>query len=204
MLVSLSISAALPALQPKALATMLGRSPCPVATYRAIAAGVASVDLRSDDAEPVRRRFNAYYGVRRNGAWRAHFYDQFEAAKHGSLTGADLFADVVRSIKAQTGRVEASFVSKLVATLNPEQPIIDSVVRRWLAPLTKAPPFKGGADGVIAYYAWLTDLMAGLVLSPEALAWAEAFDAAFPVLPGESAIPVMKRLDFLIWAGADR
>ena len=198
------IAAALPKLRAKAIATLTAREPCAVATYRTIAAGVVSVDLRTDDAQPVRRRFNAYYGVRRNAAWRALFYDQFEVAKHGPLAGADLFADIVRNIETQTGRVEASFVSKLVATLNSAQPIIDSVVRRWLARLVEAPPFRGGVKKVIAYYGWLTDLMTNLELSHEARDWAKAFDAAFPASPGENAISAMKRLDFLIWAGADR
>jgi hypothetical protein len=199
-----SVAEGLPKLHRKALETLVGRSPCPVATFRAIAAGVASVDLRCADAEPVRRRFNAYYGVRRNAAWRTAFYEQFEAAKQDQGTGVDLFAAIIRKLETQTGRVEASFVSKLVATLNPEYPIIDSVVRAWVAPLTEAPPFKGGIEGANAYYRWLTNLMGELVLSREAQAWTTVFDATFPAPPGEAAIPALKKLDFLIWAGADR
>lgn len=198
------VAAALPALVPRALATLTGRSPCPVATYRAIAAGIASIDLRIDDAELVRRRFNAYYGVRRNAAWRAAFYELFEAAKQHTETGADLFADLVRGLEAKTGRVEASFISKLVATLHPEYPIIDSVVRTWLAPLTEAPPFNGGVEGAIAYYRWLATVMAELRQCREAKAWLDVFDKAFPARPGEVAISTMKKLDFLIWGGADR
>ena len=201
---SASPIAALPDLTPRALATLTGRSPCPVKTYRAIAAAIASVDLRSECAEPVRRKFNAYYGVRRNAAWREAFYARFEAAKQSPLTGVDLFADIVRGIEADTGRVEASFISKLVATLDPERPIIDSVVRRWLAPLTLAPPFHGSIDAVIIYYQGLNEIMTDLALTPQARAWSAAFDAAFPTPRGQSAIPAMKRLDFLIWAGAER
>lgn len=198
------VAASLPKLHGNAMATIVGRSPCPVATYRAIGSAMASVDLRSTDAEPVRRRFNAYYGVRRNAAWRTAFYERFEAAKHSPDTGIDLFAASVRDLAARTGRVEASFVSKLVATLDPEYPIIDSVVRQWLVPLTEAPPFKASVDSVITYYEWLTNFMAEVVVSREAQAWTKAFDETFPTRPGETAISAMKKLDFLIWAGAER
>ena len=112
-----SVAARLPKLHDKAMPTLAGRSPCPVATYRAIGSTVLSVDLRSADAEPVRRRFNAYYGVRRNAGWRAAFYEKFEAAKQSPYTGIDLFAAIVRDLATVTGRIEASFVSMLVATL---------------------------------------------------------------------------------------
>ncbi|MET3527179.1 hypothetical protein [Phenylobacterium koreense] len=200
----IAVAAALPNLHGKALATIAGRSPCPVATYRSIATGVASLDLRHEEAEPLRRRFNAYYGVRRNVAWRASFYERFEAAKNGPAGSIDLFADIVRSLSAETGRVEASFVSKLVATIDPEYPIIDSVVRKWLGSLTETPPFKGGVDVVTAYYVWLTKFMREIVRTPEAQAWSKAFEATFPLLPGEQPISQMKQIDFLIWAGADR
>jgi hypothetical protein len=199
-----SVAEGLTQLHKKALQTLSARLPCPVATYRAIAVGVAENDLLSDEAESTRRRFNAYYGVRRNAAWRAIFYERFEAAKHSTSTGVDLFADIVRGIEAQTGRVEASFASKLVATLHPEQPIIDSVIRRWLKPLTVAPPFRGEVDVVIAYYRWLGDLMAETIRTREAQAWIRAFAASFPAKEGEPSIPAMKKLDFLIWAGAER
>ncbi len=186
------------------MATLTSRSPCPVDTYRSIASEMAATDLRGEAAEPVRRRFNAYYGVRRNAMWRELFYSRFEAAKASRLQGAELFVDIVVGLQADTGRIEASFASKLVATLQPEHPIIDSVVRKWLAKHTTPPPFKGGVERVIAYYRWLDAFMVELAASREAERWSTTFEAAFPTRPGAVPIPAMKRLDFLIWAGADR
>jgi hypothetical protein len=196
--------AALPLLAPRAMATLTGRTPSPVGTYRAIVSQVGGSDLRTEDSEPLRRRFNGFYGVRRNATWRTHFYERFETAKSSPLNDGELFADILRDLEAATGRVEASFVSKLVATLHPERAIIDSVVRKWLASLAPAPRFSGGAEGVIVYYGWLNEFMVELSLSGAAQDWLEAFEAAFPTPPGQSEISAMKRLDFIIWAGAER
>jgi hypothetical protein len=199
-----SIAKALPALHRKALVTLTARAPCPVATYGLIRRSIRSADLLDEQAEPVRRRFNAYYGVRRNAAWRARFYARFQAAKASSLTSHALFAEVLTGIQADTARVEASFASKLVAILRPDSPILDSVVRGWLARHLTPPPFGAGAAAAIAYYQWLAEVMREAAASPQARDWADVFTRAFPVAAGDEAVSAMKQLDFLIWAGADR
>lgn len=198
------IAARLPELFAPALGLLEGRNPCPVATYRTIRREVAAVDLQSEPGEPARRRFNAYYGVRRNAAWRAHFYSRFERAKASTLSASALFEAVVSGLAEDTGRIEASFASKLVATLRPTGPVIDSVVRGWLAAAVEPPPFKGGVYAAVAYYRWLEEVLTALADSPEALAWATIFERAFPTAADDAAISSMKRLDFLIWAGAER
>ena len=199
-----SIAEALPALHRRALETMTSRSPCPVATYILIRRSVTSSDLLDERAESVRRRFNAYYGVRRNADWRSLFYARFQAAKASPLKSQALFEDVLTGLHTDTARVEASFASKLVATLRPDSPIIDSVVRGWLTRHLTPPPFGGGAPAAIAYYRWLENVMGEAAASPQAQDWAHAFASAFPLAPGDEAVSAMKQLDFLIWAGADR
>jgi len=52
------------------------------------------------------------------------------------------FGIVLEVLRDATGRVEASFASKLVATVDPSQPVIDSVVLKNLGlrlPWAKAP-----------------------------------------------------------------
>jgi len=79
----------------------------------------------SCDAE-YQKRFNGFYRVRRNSDWRGAFFQILEGAKSAPIS----FGEVLRALHAATGRVEASFASKLVATLEPIQPVIDSVVLR--------------------------------------------------------------------------
>ncbi|QUD90976.1 hypothetical protein [Phenylobacterium montanum] len=194
----------MPGLEAKALETLRKRAPCPVATYRTILRSIAADDLESEGAEPTRRRFNAYYGVRRNAAWRMSFYARFEAAKHSTRSASELFEDVVEGIRADTGRIEASFASKLVATLRPNSPVIDSVVRAWLSLHTEPPRFASQTATVVTYYRWLEAVMLETAASAGARRWSAAFEEAFPSPAGEHAISDLKRLDFLIWAGADR
>jgi hypothetical protein len=70
------------------------------------------------------RRFNAFYRVRRNKVWQEVFYNLLESNKNRSVT----FEDILNNLYQKTHRVEASFASKLVGTINPEMPIIDKVV----------------------------------------------------------------------------
>ena len=70
------------------------------------------------------KAFNGFYRVRRNAEWQRVFYATLARCHRHPLT----FAQVLRQIRRTTGRTEASFASKLVATLDPTQPVIDSVV----------------------------------------------------------------------------
>ena len=79
-------------------------------------------------------RFGGFYRVRRNAQWRSAFFEILEDAKSTRTP----FVDALRRLQGATGRVEASFASKLVATVDPTQPVIDSVVLKNLG--LKLPP----------------------------------------------------------------
>jgi hypothetical protein len=146
----------------------------------------------SDDPT-FQRTFNAVYGVRRNEEWRRHFYQIFEQEKSNP---APKFGEVVGEIFNRTGRVEASFASKLIATLDPNQAVYDSVVLSnfGFRPLTSTGVEKI-ADVVRDYGAIQshlealagTDVFAGL---------RQRFDRQFPQF---EAFTDLKVLDLLIW-----
>jgi hypothetical protein len=88
------------------------------------------------------RRFNRYYRVRGDENWRSTYYAVMESAK----TTTPVFSAVLSELARQTGRVEASFASKLVATIDPNQPVVDTHVLHWFGlrlpvstPTEKAP-----------------------------------------------------------------
>ncbi len=83
------------------------------------------VSLRnvSTDRE-FQKKFNAFYRVRRGGDWQKVFYGLLENSKDKEST----FKDILVKFHGEIGRMEASFVSKLIATINPKMPIIDKVV----------------------------------------------------------------------------
>jgi predicted RNase H-like HicB family nuclease len=73
-----------------------------------------------------RRRFNRFYRVRRGTEWQDKFY-RLLWRKRGEPVS---FGEILRTLHRATGRYESSFASKLVATIRPEMPVIDSVVLR--------------------------------------------------------------------------
>lgn len=73
---------------------------------------------------PFQRQFNGFYRIRRGKEWQKVFYKLLEFYKDKKVN----FEDILYKLYKKTGRVEASFASKLVATINPEMPVIDSVV----------------------------------------------------------------------------
>lgn len=68
--------------------------------------------------------FNGFYRVRRDVQWQKIYYAIMEKGKTEVLS----FEQILRNIYDKTGRVEASFVSKLVHTLNADMPIWDKFV----------------------------------------------------------------------------
>jgi hypothetical protein len=90
--------------------------------YCWLRAALPNTDVSRD--REFQRRFNGFYRVRRNQDWQSAFYPLLERQKTAPLP----FADVLRQLHTSTGRVEASFASKLVATVEPDQPVIDAFV----------------------------------------------------------------------------
>jgi hypothetical protein len=197
-----TLAAALPPLTPQALELLARRRPNPLELYLVLKADSAAFDVSSLEGAIFQRRFNGFYGVRRNAAWRSQFYALFQAAKDWGDDPATVFRQALEALHARTGRVEASFVSKLVATLHPSAPVIDKLIRDFLAARVAAPPFGGGLAEATAYYDWLSAVMTALSRTPEARAWSDTFDVASAGVAGAAAIDPVKKLDFLIWAGS--
>lgn len=74
--------------------------------------------------ELFQRLFVGFYRVRRDLHWRRAFFELLERAKHHGTT----YADTLSALGEATGRLEASFASKLFATVDPHMPAIDSIV----------------------------------------------------------------------------
>lgn len=72
-----------------------------------------------------RRKFNAFYRVRRSSeTWQPAFYEIMSKAHNLWLW----FLEILTELHEKTGRYEASFASKLYATIHATAPVIDSVV----------------------------------------------------------------------------
>ena len=74
------------------------------------------------------RTFNSYYQVRRNNKWRESFFKFYNEAKKERYS----FDRIIQELFSRTGQVEASFSSKMLATIDNSKPILDRRVLRFL------------------------------------------------------------------------
>ena len=79
--------------------------------------------VASEDRE-FQRKFNAFYRVRKNENWQKKFYSLLQAEKNKKPN----FQKILLDLFTRTKRIEASFSSKLTATINTRLPVIDSIV----------------------------------------------------------------------------
>lgn len=136
------------------------------------------------------RKFNAFYRVRRNTEWQKDFYKLMEASKRDE-TG---FGKVLNDLYGKTGRMEASFVSKLIATINPELPIIDSIVFNNLGLTLPNATMKNRSQIIIGLYDSLTSELNGFLQTENGRYLVHQFEEMYP-----NKISEVKMLDFALW-----
>ena len=95
---------------------------------------------RLSDDQSFTKKYNGFYRVRRNQEWRNNYFALLDLVRHQSPS----FRSVLQTIHEfdQKRRYDTSFASKLLATINPNMPVVDSEVLRNLAialPDRKAP-----------------------------------------------------------------
>ena len=77
-------------------------------------------------AKEFTKLFNGFYRVRRDEkTWQKHYYQFFEKNRENKNISFDEILDYMYE---KTGNIEASFSSKMLATINPDMPIWDKYV----------------------------------------------------------------------------
>lgn len=137
------------------------------------------------------RRFNGFYRVRRDAEWRERYFRLMEESKRG---GAH-FAQVLRTMHAATGRYEASFASKLVATLDPTQPVIDRFVLENFGLRLPYPYQKNRETRILQVHAELCAKYEALLASDVGRLIREKVEARYP----GTGISDLKRVDLVLW-----
>jgi hypothetical protein len=105
------------------------------------------------------------------------------------------FPEALKEISRRTGRIEASFSSKLVATLDASQPVIDKFVLKnfglklppWGLPDRESKTIVVYRDLCVAYHDFLQ--------SPTGLMIRDLFDRRYP----KSGITELKKIDLVLW-----
>lgn len=171
---------------------------CGLKRYKKIISDLYRYDVSQD--EDYRKNFVAYYKVRRDKDWLDKYFKYLQDNKQNkSLTFEEVF-DFLSSIEHNTkyGKKcteEVSFSSKLLATINPEYPIWDSRVIKFLE--ISVP--KNSLDkkkAIIEAYQRLKESIEKFINTDEGKKCIEVFDARFPDYKDISKV---KKIDTYLW-----
>lgn len=161
-----------------------------LAKYLVIQSHIAAPEPIATNAE-FRRRFNGFYRVRRGEPWQAGFYSLMDRACREPLS----FSEILHALSTETGRCEASFASKLHATVNPDWPVIDSVV---LGNVDARLPWPWASDRMARIerlYHDLAECFRQYLHGPDGQFLVAEFRKAHPGHP----ITATKMLDLVLW-----
>lgn len=162
-----------------------------LAKYLRIMEFVAKDPHYYDDPD-FRKAFNGFYRVRRSSqTWQPQF---FALMARAGAQGFD-FSRTLAELFAATGRIEASFASKLYATLHPDAPVIDSVVLENLGLKLPAAADPNRQAKVAGIHKGLAKTFADLLATEDGKYLVASFRAAYP----KAAVTDEKALDLVLW-----
>ena len=149
------------------------------------------------DNDDFRKKFNAFYRVRRNQVWQEEFYKLFDSCVGSCLS----FENALDEMYKRTGRVECSFISKMIHTCNINEPIWDQNVLRFLKSelhwkYNQSWPASKKLAAAKKIYEDLESWYAEYLKTPDGINSLTIFDMAYPEAAGISAV---KKIDFILW-----
>lgn len=172
----------------------LARLPQSLAKYSQLQSAIATGPTACKRRE-FQKAYNGFYRVRRGREWQRIYFDVMSTALRDRLRSPVDFRHILATLYKRTGRVEASFASKLVAALDPAQPVIDSVVMGNVGarlPYSKNP---NRLSLITDLHTSLADCYATYLRSPDGKYLVSKFNKRFP----EAKITEVKKLDMVLW-----
>ena len=136
-------------------------------------------------------KFNAFYRVRRNELWRSEYYHLFEKSKSSPIS----FENILNNIYDFSHRIEASFASKLLATIQPDFPILDKFVLENTNLALPKTYEKNRLEKTIIVYDTLVKQFSDFSKTDNAKYLFRAFCTYYPHVK----ISETKMIDFILW-----
>lgn len=161
--------------------------------YAYIMQTVDKVNVEFD--RDFQKAFNGFYKVRLpDTSYYKGFYQVFEHSKiiRDNLT----YGMILDGLYPITGRVEASFASKILATLNINQPIWDSRVLKYLDVELSGKTDEEKLDSAKMLYSEIEKLYNKYMRTEEAKKNIAVFDN---LLPDYAWISNVKKIDYMMW-----
>ena len=158
--------------------------------YNYIMATIQNTDVSSDIE--FQKRYNGFYRMRQRPAeYYSTYFNFMEKQKNRDVT----FEETLRYLHASLGRIEASFSSKLVATINPNKPVWDEFVLQNLGIKKPTTYSKNRIEKTIEIYMGIEGFYANFLKSNECQALLVEFDSHFP----NTNLTQTKKVDLLLW-----
>lgn len=150
--------------------------------------------MNDDPSSPeFQRLFNGYYRIRRNAEWREIYYALFMKAQKDRYS----FEQIVTLLYEATGNVEASFSSKMLATIDPSKPIWDQYVLQNLGLELIGKTQEEKLKNAIILYDEILRWYDEYLKTDEAQQNLQVFDRW---LPQYSWVSDVKKIDCLLWS----
>ena len=139
------------------------------------------------------RKFNSFYVVRRNTNWRKIYYDYMEKNKNNkNIT----FSEIITYLYKKTGNIEASFSSKLLATINPNMPIWDQYILKNLNKELKGNSKEERLINAIELYDDIVKWFNHFLEDPITRKYISALDKIITTYK----ISDVKKIDYILWS----
>lgn len=158
-------------------------------TYLWLQRQVRACDVSKN--EEFQRRYSGFYRVRRDFKWRLGYFSLLESSK---LKGIE-FPEALGEINRHCRRIEASFASKLVATLDPSKPVIDKFVLEYFELRLPRWGVQGREVKTIDLYNKLCVKYRDLMQNPSGKLISELFDVRYP----DAEVSDLKKIDLVLW-----
>jgi hypothetical protein len=162
-----------------------------VQQYLAIMDALPTVNVATD--RDFQRQYNTFYRVRQKPArWYSTYFHYLQACKSEPAT----FEQVLDYLHSQLSSYEASFASKLAATLNPREPIWDKFVLQNTG--HRSPPYgcEDRLARIKAVYASLRTWYANKLAAEDGRLIVAVFNE---MVPEHNRISDLKKVDFVLW-----
>jgi len=160
--------------------------------YDLIMSEVFNVDVSKDKS--FQRKFNGFYKIRqRPKDFYTTLYKFLEKNKHSQVS----FELILTHFYTEFGSIEASFSSKIAATINPNLPVWDSVILEHLK--LKKPgshiPKEERLSRTVALYNSISKFYTDFLKHKLANEMISDFNKQFP----EANISDIKKIDLILW-----
>ena len=158
--------------------------------------------------EKYQKNYTNYYRVRRDDTWLKKYYEYFEEHKNDENISFEQILRYLSNIPHKVKKssvnptgiatsIEASFSSKMLATINPNYPIWDrQIVRALGIKLNDSLRGEAKIQAYIEAYNELTQEVRTFISTTEGISCIEQFDATFP---NYTYLNPFKKIDFFLW-----